>query len=741
MLRTLCALLFAVHTAAFAAEGIGKVWGIVKSEKGETIKGAQVFIKGLKLGSLTDKRGSYIISNVPAGMQEVTVWMTGYERQTKRVFVVGKETSELDFTLKTRVIQLGRIEVSDTLPGIAVTATMTEMDKKKIPSAVEIITAEEIKDMGALTVADALTESQSLYLQGDEDRALSASIRGLRSTHTLILIDGRRVAAGVSDNVDLDDFSTSMIQRIEIVRGPSSALYGSDAIGGVINIITKQPPENLISGIDFRYGQNKYGEAQNPFIKGYMSEKIGRIGYSLSANIDRKNQYDRYKGTKWTDGDKKGVIDGSGLFFFDLFPNQRLQGGFDAWQVNREGIRPYSWGDGTRVSKTHRNTFYLEYQGKFSEQSSLLFRAYKYRYATDIDIMADILGDIVNPLTQSEEPYNLVQNLSQVEGRWSHLFFSRHMITMGAEARREKRHDNQTDQRINNSAYFFQDAFQVIDPLLLVFGGRYDYHSEFGKELSPKMSATLSITDNFRFKSAYGKGIRAPNIYELFIESSTKESHIRPNPYLKAERSRTYEFGLEGSHKSFSGELRFFRNDLKNMINPLQTGVDTLFRRNQFTWESRPMHWVRPVLQFSNIAQAMTQGWEFAASITLPAGFVLSDETTILKTRDKSTEDRILNKPDLLNNIKLSYEDPLYGIRGNIRIITVGSRKLSNELTADAYTFVNLYGSKRLSRSVEAYAGINNVFNNDPNIYGYMEGSGAMGTFFYCGMTIEISEN
>ena len=667
--------------------------------------------------------------------------MTGYESQSKRITVRENITVELDFTLKSRVIDLGKIEIKGEVPSRAVTATMIEMEIEKIPSAVEIITEDQIQEMGALTVADALMESQSVYLQGDSERALSASLRGMRTTHTLVLIDGRRVAAGLRDNVNLDDIPTSMIERIEVVRGPSSALYGSDAIGGVVNIITKEPPEDVVAGISVRYGQNKYGEAQNPFVKGYLAERTGIFGYSLSASVDRENQYVRYKETPWTDGDKKSFRSGAMVFSLDPGPEQRFQGGFDYSRVVRKGIRPFSWGDAKRESITQRKSHFVDYNGKLLKNTELTFRAYQYHFETDIDLFPVILGPTENPFTQSEDSYNLVQDLKQVEGRLSQSLFSMHTVTLGAEYRSEDRKDNTTDRDVENSAFFVQDVFQVFDPLLLVFGARYDSHSQFGTELSPKASLTYSLHEDFRLKGSFGKGIRAPSIFELYIESPTKESLILPNLDLVPEKSESYEFGLEGKWKRFSGQVRFFRNDLEDMINTVQTGVDTLYALKKGGGiDKTKKPWFRPVLQYTNIAKAMTQGFEINASLKLPWGFALSDEATILDTKDKTTGARLFNKPDLLNNAKLEYTNQDLGLRASIRATTVGSRQISDIHEAEAYTFLHLYASRILSRNIEAYLGVNNLLNNDPNIYGYLEGAGSLGAYFYFGLTFELRD-
>ena len=93
-----------------------------------------------------------------------------------------------------------------------------------------------------------------------------------------------------------------------------------------------------------------------------------------------------------------------------------------------------------------------------------------------------------------------------------------------------------------------------------------------------------------------------------------------------------------------------------------------------------------------------------------------------------------------MNNAKLEYENPRLGLKANLRLTSVGSRKISDAYKAEGYTFVHLYASRRLSKSIEAYMGINNILNNDPNVYGFLEGAGSTGTFFYAGVTLELSE-
>jgi len=733
MLRGLLMILLTAAAVPAAAAGVGTIRGTVLTETGQPLKGAQVTVRGTKLGAVTLPDGKFEITNAPAGYCQVIAWMTGYATRTERLFVAADQIVTVRFELKEVVIPLPAVEVSDSVPRVSVTATIVPMDIKVIPSAVEIISEETIQEMGALTVADALMDAQSLYLQGDDERSLSASLRGLRTTHTLILINGRRVAAGLRENVNLDDLPTAMIQRIEIVRGPSSALYGSDAIGGVINIITKKPPDDMVAGVSVRYGQSKYGEDQNPFLKGYMAERVGQFSYSLFACFDHESKFDRYKETPWTDGDRKSLRSGGIDLSMDLTGRQLIQGGFEKSLVRRRGMRPYDWGNGIRKTDDNRKSFFLEYDYVIPEQTEFTLRGNYYQFDTGIGIDPEIYGDVTNPYTGSDQDYELEQILKQVEARVTQKLPAGNRLSLGAETRWEERTDNSSYHEVRNTAAFLQNIFQPHKLFVMVLGARLDDHSQFGTTFSPKASFTLTLLEQLRLKGSYGRGVRAPSIYELYIENPSKESLILPNINLQEEKSNSWEIGIEGEFWRARGDVRYFRNDLSDMINPVQTGYDTLSTGN--TRVENP--WVRPVLQYGNVAEALSQGFELSATVRITEKLIFSDDATVMETEDKTTGRRLLNKPDILNTAELRWEEAKKGFKAGVRLASVGTRMISDSYRADGYSLVHLFASKRFNETFEMYCGVNNLLNNDPNIYGFTEGAGTPGTYFFLGFTLE----
>ncbi|MEA2064631.1 MAG: TonB-dependent receptor, partial [Gemmatimonadota bacterium] len=554
-LMSACLLAVAALSGSAFAQLTGTITGsAVNAETGKALKNAQIVVSMTDFGAVTDRQGQFTISHVPPGRYRMIARMTNYKRAARDIEVIAGEITRVDYKLLERIFDLDKV---------VVTATLSEQEIKWVPAATEVITETEINEMGAKSVADALAEAQSLTLQEIPGQGTSASLRGLSTKHTLVLLDGRRVSTGFRNQIDLGEIPNSMIERIEIVRGPSSALYGSDAVGGVINIITRQPAEGITGRLGVRYGQSRYGEAKAPHLSGSLAGKSGRLGYSLTTSVDRKGLYDRDKSTAQTTGDEKNIASSSGKISLEVASDQKLTGGLEYSKTEREGVRTWGWGDGTRLADSQRRSVFLEYMGELRETTNLMFRGYQSHFEMDIDIIPLAGGPGGSPLIASGDKYHLDQDLYQLEGRWSELLAGRHQVTMGGDYRSEKRKDNNTlkesGRDVNNGAFFIQDQFQISEPLLLILGGRYDRHSDFGSEFSPKVSATWSANDNLRVKCSYGEGFRAPTICELYIEQSTKKRIERANPDLDAETSRSFEFGVEGENDVLSGKIMFFR--------------------------------------------------------------------------------------------------------------------------------------------------------------------------------------
>jgi len=662
---------------------------------------------------------------------------------------------------------------AEELPGswqgeeVVVTATRTPNPISKLPVAVEVITRQQIEESGALNLADLLTEAHDINaLEPTSGRLGVARLRGLDSRLTLVLIDGYRITSGFQGYVDLHEIPSGMIERVEIVRGAGSALYGSDAVGGVVNVITRQPTKDLHGGMSVSGGESRYGEAGTASTDGWLSGTTGKLGFSLSGSWYNRGSYDRNPSDLTTDGDHRKIASGSTALTYELSPAVKLSTGFVYADNQLDGLRSQSSGDFDRSVSSDRLLGYAGLDVKTGDDSALSLRVSGTTYDWSSD-MANVNGlpyvatsisgaTKTTTETTTTTRTKVVQDSEQFDAKWTGSPVDAHRLTAGVEYRTENREDysrtvtkkvvtksNITTGAItsgptttvttdeprlshdaNNLGLFLQDEITVVKPLTVIAGFRFDDHSDFGSEVSPKIAALMRIDDHLNMRASYGEGFRAPSLYELYTGSvQTKKSIVLSNPDLDAERSRTYEIGADLSLGSFNAGLTGFRNEIRNMISQVLVDATT----------------TPATYKFMNIAQAMTRGLEINASLRLSDSFTISDQVTLLDTRDEKTGRALLFAPDTTNIVRLDGVSKRLGLKGNIRVVTTGRQYISSTEEVGAYSLVNCYLSKRVAKGAELFAGVDNLFNSDANAgYGNNEGAGMTGTYLYGGVNFHF---
>ncbi len=737
-LLPLAVLLLMVAAASLSgARGTGVIEGAV-SDAGTGYPLAGVEIKAINRGIsvLSSDDGTFRLENLAAGRYKLLASASFRARQVREITIAPGQSGRVDFSLGEKVIEM---------QGLVVTATMTEKDVEAVPATVEVLTRTELDDIGAESIHAALGESQGLNVQFGNGRTVAAGLRGLNANQSLILVDGRRQSLGFNDMLHLDDFPLGMVDRVEIVRGPGSALYGSDAMGGVINLITRRPTDGIRGGFDMRYGQNRYGEAETPFFCGNLSGSNGKVGFALSTTLNSRDYYDRDKTDFLSDGDNYDVAAGSGMLRWEAAPGHSVSGGMDYSRTSQDGDRVMSSGDGKKETEWDRRSVFASYEGRLADNLDLMLRVNSSHYENDNQNYLVGSGQGVTPMTPTGEPYHLEQDMHQFESRISSLLLGRQLITAGVEHRIEDRKDNEVDSDVNNSALFFQDEFWFSDVLLAVAGARFDHHSEFGSEFSPRLGVTLCPESNFRIKVSYGEGFRAPTIYELHVRKDTPRNLVVPNSNLDAETSSGFEIGAEGEAGPFSARATYFRNDIDQMINTVQIGVDTVSQTSGGGSSGSGSGGggggggggqaanTRPIFMYENVDEALVQGLELRLALELPGGFSVAEEALILDAEDSNTGLELFNRPDFVNTVKLAYIHERLGLKANFRIISTGEQHLSLNDKADGYTVCNVHLSKSLASGFRLYGGIDNLFNADP----YFPKFDGTGTYFYTGIALD----
>ncbi len=428
---------------------------------------------------------------------------------------------------------------------VVVTASRTAQPEAKAPGKTEVITKEEIEASGATTVAEAL-EDAGVTVSGNGGKSGAATVRldGSDEYQTLVLINGVPISSGPSGSVDLSYLPTAAIKRIEVSHGPLSALYGSSAIGGVINIITDLTgePRNELNhrggsfntqSMDFLTQQQNWGLA----IGGGISE--GYLTHSKTYSNYLMGQYNFYQ---TNDEYLK-------LYIQDLSKHGQQPGYFNSSStavqsdqnvaMNLNGLRKF-WG-GIWEYKIYGQYYDLRYDDT---------EAYRHQvFSQGIDCGGQYqLGNhsVLSGLTTQYESFE--------------------STAFGDHSR-------------NDIGLFLQDNWQLCSWLSLVTGLRQDYYSDFSSPLLPKVTLVGAITDQLTIKAGYGKTFRAPSFQDLYwyetgtyiYNGDTFNYTNIGNPDLKPEKGERYDIVVAWKQNHQSISLDMYQSNLQDGIDWIST--------------------------------------------------------------------------------------------------------------------------------------------------------------------------
>lgn len=579
---------------------------------------------------------------------------------------------------------------------MVVTATMTEKRIADAPGSIEVISAQDITELNAQTVAQALESATGLIVSNESGRVKVPSIRGARAKHTLILLDGRRLAYGFNDMVDLRQIPTTMVERIEIVRGPASSLYGSDALGGVVNIITKKASREVTAKASGQYGRQIDGENDRFNFGGYLGGGTDQVRTLLAMEAGHENGWDR-NGAAPDDGFSQEPAFLAGRLAWDLTDGQSLSAGAEYMQNTYDGLQFYEGSDRTRTADESRQGYFLQYDAAFMDVHNVMVRLNRSEFDNELGF---------SPFAASGERVT-EQYTNQLEARYSGLFLGNHLLTTGGEVRREGLDDTQNDMGTNehtdNYSLFLQDEFQILDPLTLTLSLRYDSHSEFGEHWSPRASIVYTILEGLRLKGSFGQGFKAPSLSELYVKSLRQKGKLvyEANEDLKEEESTSYEVGVEGEYGDMYGGVTLFRTEVDNLI-------ESVFDRSEGTGKNKKDFYI-----YKNIAEATLQGVEVQAGVKLPLGFSLDGNAIWLDADNKSGED-VGGQPEFKAFAKLGYTLPEYRLRANFHASFVDQMTYA-EGDKESYTICGLYLAKDINDNFEIFTGAENIFGTRLN--------------------------
>lgn len=569
------------------------------------------------------------------------------------------------------------------LAEMVVTSSLSEKARDEVPGAVEVIDRQDMTRMGAETIADALLYATGLMLITGEGRNVAVSLRGAGRNHTLVLLDGRRLAGSFKAQMDVAQLPVTLVERIEVVRGPVSALYGSDAIGGVVNIITVQPHGGFQAALDGRAGFGPAAEQAGSFLAGGGSE-------ALQANLGAgRSVVDDWDG----DGALPDDIDDTrldsllGRVALHLKPGQQLFFGGEYGAFSREGGRYYLNEERCYEANDRRWGGFAEYRYHSAEPVSAQLRTYisQYENSSSYEPAAD----------KGEER----RRLAQLDGRVSWQLLEGLVLISGAELRQDSLEGAgmaRSEEQARNSGLFSQADWQIGERLNLIAGLRYDHHEDFGGHWTPR--ATLSWRhERGRVWIGYGQGFRAPHLNELYVTSVMKKGFetYRNNAALQEETSRSYEIGASLALGRFHGQLVAFWMEMEDLIRP-----QLLSTKGKYL-----------VYSYENIDEARAQGLELETALLLPAALRLAGQLSYVDSENRVTGKALVDEPCWKAGLTLSWREPLFDILTQVRWLYFGTSRDASDNRQRHYQLTHLQLEKALSPHLRLYLGLDNLFD------------------------------
>lgn len=636
-------------------------------------------------------------------------------------------------------------------PDVVVTATRTQEEVKAVPQTVEVITKEDIEQLGATDVYSALRLAANVDVTSAGMAGHNVMIRGMSTNHTLILIDGKRFAGedtSATQNVyALGRLSLSNIERIEIVRGSASAQYGSDALGGVINIITKKSKEpsvmvGLSTGSEAinNYYHIDFGKQGN--FSSTFDMRFSDVRKNMQAGDEGSNYYGpiqdfNFAGT-WDLGNDKEID--LTLGYYNEHTKADYADKYTSTGVFQTSKDKKEWYDYRRYD------YSLGYSGK-TDNSDYMIRTFYSRLDKENNLynyrdnfpgqMENIMGSMFPKYDWDKSTYTLWG----IEGKNTVQLSDNHLLTFGGEYRQNKVEGTRlsdggdnvhqvsqsgngivsnkyySDKEINTWAGYIQDEWQVNDKLLVIPSVRYDHDSSFGGEVTPKIGATYFISDNSRIKANWGKGFKAPTISELYMAMHRamggQTVNVYGNPDLKPEKSTSWDISFEAEKDNNFGKLTYFNNDVKNLITTKQIGSSYYDQ------------------SYVNVDEAEIDGVEMEIGRNLDDKWTIKATSNWLDATDKVSGDRLDNRARNMTTLQLLYDD--HDDWGYSAILW---QQWANKYHYDDndynFTTTNFVLNKKFGEGNRVYAGVDNIFDkkiSDIGLDGMIWRLGAEWTF------------
>ena len=603
---------------------------------------------------------------------------------------------------------------------LVVTASATEQSVKDAPASISVITQQDLQRKPVQNLKDVLRDVPGVQLTNEGDNRKGVSIRGLSSSYTLILVDGKRVnsrnAVFRHNDFDLNWIPVDAIERIEVVRGPMSSLYGSDALGGVVNIITKtigQKWTGTLSADTTIQEHRDRGDTWNGqfFTSGPLID--GVLGMKAYGSLAKRAKDDPQSSSSAT-GETPRIEgftsrDGNVEFAWTPGENHDFTAGYGFDRQDRDS-------DSLDRNRLERENYSLSHNGRWDMGNSEL----------------KFYGEKVDNKNPGQNG-TITSESNAIDGKYVlPLDMINQLVTFGGEWRHDKLKDpvnlSSGGQSTSASQYalFIEDEWRIIEPLALTTGIRMDDHQTYGDHWSPRAYLVYNATDTVTVKGGWATAFKAPSLLQLNPDWTTNSCRgscsIIGNPDLKPETSESFELGLyyrgeEGWLQDVEGSITTFQNNVDDMIDVLRTSSasEAPGYPNFVGWKTVNGKRV-PIFRYFNVNKARIKGVETEVKIPFGDEWKLTMNYTYNDGRDLSNggDKPLQTLPFHTANGTLDWK-PLDDWSFYVTANYTGQQRAVSATgkTPGGYTLFDVGAAWQVTKNVKLRSGVQNVGDKD----------------------------
>lgn len=731
--------------------------GVVNSE-GKPVPYAPVAIPDLNIGAVAGSDGRFLLSDVPAGTHQLVVKALGFIQESQSVTIASGQTLSVAFSLRPDLLQLEEV---------VITGTRSPIQVHRAPVVVSRIGSKMLENTQSLSLAEGLHFTPGLRMETNCQNCGFTQVRmnGLEGPYSQILINGRPVFSALAGVYGLEMLPANMIERVEVVRGGGSVMYGGNAIAGTVNIITRTPTENAI---------------EVGFNQSFTNAEIPDFTFSASGSVVSDDlmkgvtfygfHRDRQPWDANADGLSELTLMQNNTFGADAFWNPDYQ---SKVRLNLYTMSEFRRGGSDFERPAHQSALAEElrhrlFGGQLSYERESVNEKHRFAAYTSLQQVArnsyyGAGGRVIAPgdsLTESDllaiNAYGQSYDISLVGGlQYAWQIAPSLLATMGSELQHNAVNDampgyaRSIDQQVTTWGSYAQLEWKPVRKITVVAGGRYDQVNIDGSYLLgdnqlndnttfrvpvPRLSVMAELTQDLRFRTSFAQGYRAPQAFDedLHIETVGGAARFTQlSPDLETERSDSFTASLNyaKTHQNFQLSLlgEYFYTALQNpFINSgqqeLPDGTAIIFKRNG------DAAWVQGLNIEANFAWG--KGFVFQSGATIQNARYKEEEVLWspvedTDTRPPTTTRRLLRTPDVYGFYNFSF-NPLEALGVSLSGVLTGPMNVAHvidpetEFTVIEETPVFFEQHVRLTYDIklseqwvmQCHAGVKNLFNS-----------------------------